>query len=373
MTKSITPTQIKKNNRSLIYHYLYQHPGSAQQELALQLHLSRPTVASNLSLLESEGRISKSGQIASESAGRKAAAYAIVPDFRIALGVELLKNEVKVVAVNLYGKSIARDSFSETYTDTPEYYQMICDKILIFARALPCESSQILGIGFAMQALISADKKSILYGKILSCTGLSLSVFSDHLPWTCSFIHDAESAAVSELWASLDLTDAFYLSLSRHLGGSVIAKRTIMGGKHGHSGTIEHIHMRDNGIRCYCGQIGCMETLCSVKTLLADGETLESFFTNVRQGNVICSCRWAAFLSDLAECINLLHLVYDTDFILGGHLAPYLQEEDLLFLHEKIRQLTPFGEPADFLRISKMPQDNICIGAALPYIQGFWG
>ena len=137
MTKSITPTQIKKNNRSLIYHYLYQHPGSAQQELALQLHLSRPTVASNLSLLESEGRISKSGQIASESAGRKAAAYAIVPDFRIALGVELLKNEVKVVAVNLYGKSIARDSFSETYTDTPEYYQMICDKILIFARALP--------------------------------------------------------------------------------------------------------------------------------------------------------------------------------------------------------------------------------------------
>ena len=91
MTKSITPTQIKKNNRSLIYHYLYQHPGSAQQELALQLHLSRPTVASNLSLLESEGRISKSGQIASESAGRKAAAYAIVPDFRIALGVELLK------------------------------------------------------------------------------------------------------------------------------------------------------------------------------------------------------------------------------------------------------------------------------------------
>ena len=245
---------------------------------------------------------------------------------------------------------------------------MICEKILTFAQALPCESSQILGIGFAMQALISADKKSILYG-----TGLSLSVFSDQLPWPCSFIHDAESAAVSELWASPDLTDAFYLSLSRHLGGSVIAKRTIMGGKHGHSGTIEHIHMRDNGIRCYCGQMGCMETLCSVKTLLAEGETLESFFTNVRQGNVICSCRWGAFLSDLAECINLLHLVYDTDFILGGHLAPYLQEEDLLFLHEKIRQLTPFGEPADFLRISKMPQDNICIGAALPYIQGFWG
>ena len=73
-----------------------------------------------------------------------------------------------------------------TYTDTPEYYQMICEKILAFAKALPCESSQILGIGFAMQALISADKKSILYGKILSCTGCHCLffpiIFRGHAP-----------------------------------------------------------------------------------------------------------------------------------------------------------------------------------------------
>lgn len=56
--------------------------------------------------------------------------------------------------------------------------------------------------------------------------------------------------------------------------------------------------------------------------------------------------------------------MYDLPFI-------YLREEDPVFLHEKIRQLTPFGEPADFLRISKMPQDNICIGASFLYIQRF--
>ena len=40
----------------------------------------------------------------------------------------------------------------------------------------------------------------------------------------------------------------------------------------------------------------------------------------------------------------MLHLIYDTDFILGGYLAQYLLEEDLIFLHEKIRQMTPFEE-----------------------------
>ena len=67
----------------------------------------------------------------------------------------------------------------------------------------------------------------------------------------------------------------------------------------------------------------------------------------------------------------MLHLIYDTDFILGGYLAPYLKEADLAFLHEEIRRLTPFAEDADFLLISKMPKHNITIGAALPYIQEF--
>ena len=67
----------------------------------------------------------------------------------------------------------------------------------------------------------------------------------------------------------------------------------------------------------------------------------------------------------------MLHLVYDTDFILGGYLAQYLREEDIAFIHDKIQQMTPFTETPDFLLISKMPKHNISIGAALPYIQEF--
>lgn len=67
----------------------------------------------------------------------------------------------------------------------------------------------------------------------------------------------------------------------------------------------------------------------------------------------------------------MLHLIFDTDFILGGHLAQYLRKEDISFLYEQIRQLTPFTEEQDFLLISKMPRHNITIGAALPYIQTF--
>lgn len=371
MKKSITPNQIKENNRNLIYHYIYQNGKVSQQDISYNLRLSRPTITTNLTNLEADGLIQKNGQIDTEYVGRKASAYSIVSDYRVGIGVEILKDEVKMIAVDLYGRKISRLAFAINYENAEMYYQSVCDKIFNFINSMHLSDHQILGVGFAMQALISPDKKTVIYGKILSCTGLSISVFTKYLPFPCSFVHDAESAAVSELWISPELEDAFYLSISKHLGAAIISKGMILAGKHGHSSTIEHINMQSDGALCYCGKRGCMETLCSLNALLNKNETLEDFFKYLRLEDSSYMIRWNHFLTNLAKAINMLHLIFDTDFILGGYLAPYLCESDLAFLHEKIHQMTPFDEPSDFLRISKMPKHNIAIGAALPYIQEF--
>ena len=321
--------------------------------------------------MEADGLIVKSGSINTEYVGRKAAAYSIAPDYRISIGVEILKKEAKMIAINLYGEKIGYMTYELAFERNETYYKAICNKILEFKDSLNISGEQILGIGFAMQGLVSPDNQTVLYGEILSCTGLSIIEFSRHLPYPCSFIHDADSAAISEMWVSPELTDAFYLSLSKHLGAAIISKGTILTGKHGHNSTIEHIQMKPDGAPCYCGKVGCMETLLSLTALLNETETAETFFSKVRQNDPFCRNRWNDFLSDLAKAINLLHLIHDTDFILGGYIAQYLCEEDLDFLHRQIQQMTPFTEAQDFLRISKMPRHNISIGAALPYIQAF--
>lgn len=371
MEKSITPNRIKQNNRNLIYHYIYEKRKVSQQDISYDLRLSRPTVTANLNALEQDGMIQKSGRIDTEFVGRKAAAYSIVSDFRIGIGVEILKKEIKMIAVNLYGEKIDRLVFEIAYENQDSYYQSVCNKILEFKKLLHAADEQLLGIGFAMQGLVSPDRKTMVYGKILDCTGLTIEAFTRYLPYPCSFIHDADSAAVSELWASPGLKDAFYLSISRHLGAAIISKGEILTGKHGHNSTIEHIQMDPEGDLCYCGKHGCMETLCSLSALLKEKESLEQFFEKLRGNDPSAKEQWNRFLLDLAKSLNMLHLIFDTDFILGGYLAPYLCEDDLKFLHEKIQEMTPFIEEADFLLISKMPQHNITIGAALPYIQTF--
>lgn len=370
MEKSITPNQIRENNRNLIYRYIYQKRKVSQQDISYDLRLSRPTVTANLTALEAEGLIIKNGRIDTELVGRKAAAYSVASDYRMGIGVEILKKEVKIIAVDLYGERIDSREDKIAYRNEGAYYEAVCRRILEFTESLGVSDEQILGAGFAMQALISPDRQRVVYGEILSCTGLSISEFTRYLPYPCSFIHDADGAAVSELWVSPELTDAFYLSISRHLGAAIISRGEIMTGRHGHNATIEHIEMQPDGAVCYCGRRGCIETLCSLAALLGE-EQADEFFRRVRDGEASYVERWDRFLTNLARAVNMLHLVCDVDFILGGYLASYLREEDMVYLHDRIQEMTPFMENRDFLHISKMLRNNIAIGAALPYIQEF--
>lgn len=228
MRKSITPNQIKETNRTLIYQYIYKKKKVSQQDISYDLHLSRPTVTTNLSSLEEDGLIVKSGQIDTEYVGRKASAYSVVPDFRVGIGVEILSEEIKMIAVDLYGTKIERYVYGITYRDEDPYFQKVCREILEFKDRIGISDEQILGIGFAMQGLVSPDGQSVIYGKILECTGLSITAFTRYLPYPCTFLHDADSAAISELWVSPELQDAFYLSLSKHLGASLIAGRELV-------------------------------------------------------------------------------------------------------------------------------------------------
>ena len=370
MAGSITPKQIKKTNRQLIYDYIYKNRKVSQQDITYALRLSRPTVASNLTELEEDGLIYKNGQLDSDQIGRKAVAYSITPDYRIAIGVEIMSDVVKIIAIDLYGKKIYRVVLEIPYQNQASYYEKVSRAVLEFIEDLEVSKDKILGIGFSMQGLVSADGGTIVYGKILGCTGLKIDVFSSNLPYPCCFVHDPDAAARSELWSAPELTDAIYLSLSIHLGGSMIINRNIVTGKHGHTATFEHIQARQQGELCYCGRRGCWETLCSMHALLGN-EDPTAFFEKVRSGAPEQVKRWHTYLKDLSSLIGMLSLVNDVDFILGGHLAKYFTQADIQFMYDELRRNCPFEDRDDYILISKMPSHNITIGAALPYIYSF--
>ena len=370
MAMRITQGEIKRTNRQQIYDYIYRNSRVSQQDISQALHLSRPTVAANLAELEEDGLICRDGQQASSQIGRKAVAYSILPGFRVALGVELTRSEVQLVAVDLYAQPLRLETVKLEYANADAYYRRVCGAIRAFIATLGVPAGRVLGVGITMQGLVSPDGRTVVYGEILGCTGLKVDVFERWLDLPCSFLHDPGAAALSELWVSPELDNAIYLSLSNHLGAALIVHGEILTGRHGHAATFEHIQAVPDGEPCYCGKRGCWDTLCSARALLGD-QAPEAFFAAARRAGTPQAARWRRYLDDLALLIESLHLVHDVDFILGGHLAPFITEGDMRLLYDGIRSRCPFDEADDFLHISKMPSHNIIVGVALPYVKRF--
>ena len=370
--KGLTTIALKKINRSKIYQYIYRSKLTSKLQIVQDLQMGLSTVSQNLNLLENEGLIEKNGYFDS-TGGRKANAIQIVSDFRISIGVGILKNIFHITAIDLYGNTVYTDTIPLTYSNTAVYYQQITDKVKDFIDKNQYPENKILGVSIATQGITSPDNTTVIYGNIMNNTGMRLKDFSRHLPYPCHLEHDSKSAAFLELWNHPELDSAVVLLLNRNLGGAIITNHQIHQGRSMHSGTIEHICVNPDGPLCYCGNRGCLETYCSANSLeQASGMTIKEFFPLLREKRSPQLIQiWEDYLKHLAFAMKNLNLVIDAPIIISGYLAPYFTEDDTDYLLRQINSMTPFELKEEQILVGTHGQYTPAIGAALFYVKEF--
>lgn len=370
--KGLTTIALKKINRSKIYQYIYRSKLTSKLQIVQDLQMGLSTVSQNLNLLENEGLIEKNGYFDS-TGGRKANAIQIVSDFRISIGVGILKNMFHITAIDLYGNTVYTDTIPLTYSNTAAYYQQITDKVKDFIDKNQYPENKILGVSIATQGITSPDNTTVIYGNIMNNTGMRLKDFSKHLPYPCHLEHDSKSAAFLELWNHPELDSAVVLLLNRNLGGAIITNHQIHQGRSMHSGTIEHICVNPDGPLCYCGNRGCLETYCSANSLeQASGMTIKEFFPLLREKKSPQLIQiWEDYLKHLAFAMKNLNLVIDAPIIISGYLAPYFTEDDTDYLLRQINSMTPFELKEEQILVGTHGQYTPAIGAALFYVEEF--
>ena len=370
--KGLTTIALKKINRSKIYQYIYRSKLTSKLQIVQDLQMGLSTVSQNLNLLENEGLIEKNGYFDS-TGGRKANAIQIVSDFRISIGVGILKNMFHITAIDLYGNTVYTDTIPLTYSNTAAYYQQITDKVKDFIDKNQYPEDKILGVSIATQGITSPDNTTVIYGNIMNNTGMRLKDFSRHLPYPCHLEHDSKSAAFLELWNHPELDSAVVLLLNRNLGGAIITNHQIHQGCSMHSGTIEHICVNPDGPLCYCGNRGCLETYCSANSLeQASGMTIKEFFPLLREKKSPQLIQiWEDYLKHLAFAMKNLNLVIDAPIIISGYLAPYFTEDDTDYLLRQINSMTPFELKEEQILVGTHGQYTPAIGAALFYVKEF--
>lgn len=370
--KGITTITLKKMNRNKVYQYIYQKKETSKLQIVADLQMGLSTVSQNLNELENDGLIIRNGYFES-TGGRKAQIIRIVEDFRISIGLGILKDMFHIVAINLYGDVIAADTIEFPYENSDTYYSALAENVDQFIQKHQYTPENIEGISIATQGIISPDGTVVTYGDIMGNTNMQLSDFSSRLPYPCHLEHDSKAAADLELWSHPEFDSALIILLNQNLGGAIITNHEVHQGKNMRSGLIEHICIDPDGPQCYCGNRGCLETYCSANALrAAAGMPIQEFFNilHTTQAPTLLQI-WKNYLDHLAFAIRNLNLIIDAPVIISGALAPYFKEADILYLQKKINEHTLFQMSNDQIVVGNHGQYTPAIGAALYYVKQF--
>ncbi len=112
--------EMKKINRNRIFRLIYTEGQLSKQNIVHTLNVSLPTVNQNLKALTELGLIRDQGSLAS-TGGRKARAISCNPSARFSVGVDVTKNHVVLVAVDLCATIVKSKSIRIAFENTKEY------------------------------------------------------------------------------------------------------------------------------------------------------------------------------------------------------------------------------------------------------------
>jgi len=360
---------VKRRNRSNTLRCILTCDRISQMELSQRLSLSWPTVLQNVKELTELGLIQEVGSYES-TGGRKAKAYAPVRDARLALGLDITRNHVSVVLMDLSGRMVRSIRKACPFSLDDGYAQGLGELAGQFVEENGAQN-RLLGVGISLPGIVAEEEGVLRYSHILGIQDVPTDFFNRYIPYPCHFINDANAAGLAEVYGTPDAEDFVYLSLSNSVGGAILNGGTLYTGSHLRAGEFGHNTLVPDGRQCYCGKKGCLDAYCSARVLAGHTEgRLADFFEGLRRGDPQLGQIWKEYLQYLAVAVNNLHMSFDCDVIVGGYVGAFLEEFGAP-LRTLLEERNTFQWDSSYLRFCRYKLEAAAVGAALVQVEEF--
>jgi predicted NBD/HSP70 family sugar kinase len=369
--QTVVPIEGNQSNRNRVYQLVYQQGAISKPEIAVRLGVSLPTAIQIVKDLQEEGLLEEGAALESITAGRKATAIQCVKKAKFALGVDITRNHISIVLINLAADILESVRLQKAYENTTAYYQELVKLVNQIVVVACVDTASILGIGISLPGITSADGKMLVYSHALNVSALPSAVIARTLPWETRLCNDANAGGTAEMWNHDLLSNAAYLSLSNTVGGAILLNNELYSGENQRSGEFGHVTLVPDGLPCYCGRKGCVDAYCSAQVLSRHtGGNLALFFEKLEGGDSTLRVIWDQYLSYLARVINNLIITLDCNVILGGYLGEYM-EPYIDELKTRVADLTTFPGAEGFISPCAYKKEAAAVGAALLFIRSF--
>ena len=240
--------------------------------LAELLGLSQSSIVKYVRYLNDLGLVKETTKTTT-TAGRKSVYIAINNSIGVNIAIVFYVTHIRGVLVDLGGTII--DEFNEpTYKNIPKDLEL--DKLnkaidVLIKKSKKLEK-KIFGIGLAMGGYLdpfTGVSHDFLYSKDWYDIPLKEIVETKYkIP--CFLMNDANAFAMGDKYYGYGLGYDHFLTIKMDegIGIGIFTNGSLYLGANNYSGEFGHNILDGNTNTCYCGHIGCLETVCSKTSIL---------------------------------------------------------------------------------------------------------
>lgn len=369
----LSSTLVKQQNKVSIFRYIINRLSTTKPEISMDLRLSLPTVGQIISELIESGLVIEAGTQASNG-GRRAMILKADVNVKKAIGIDITKNHVGLVIVNLAGEILAWKRFKKPFEERAEYIEDVRKLVTDFTKAHCDVPESVIGAGFSFPGIISPNENLLTASHALQLKnpfGFGLDDLFEH-PVPVHFLNDATAVCMAEVYTGKSPTDFTLIALSNTVGGAHVSNGKVVRGDTNRSGEVGHMCIEPKGRMCYCGRPGHFDAYCSALLLAEKSRagTVEGFFDELDQGVFECEQFFEEYLEYLALMVYNLHIANDFPIMLGGYAGNYLKKY-LPRLKDKVKNLNLFEEEEEFIFFCNYNVEGAAVGSARYFMERF--
>jgi predicted NBD/HSP70 family sugar kinase len=303
-------------------------------ELAQLSSLARSTVTARVDALLSSGLLAPVGEAAS-TGGRPPTRFALNPDNRVVLAIDLGASHASVALTDLSGRVLDEETVDSDIADGPE---VVLDRVATIGQkllvAIERPAADVAGIGIGVPGPVEHATGRPANPPIMP--GWHDFDVPAHLGRTFAgpvlVDNDVNLMALGEYATSWQAAPHLLLvKVATGIGAGIVSDGRLMRGALGSAGDLGHVRVagaRDDVV-CRCGNTGCLEAVAAGPAIAAklrerglDVESSQDIVDAVVAGEVAAlqAVREAGrdLGTVLATCVNLLN---PSVIVIGGKLS----------------------------------------------------
>ena len=254
----------KQKQYRKIVSFLYDNGNASIAEIVKFSKISQPLVASLVEDLLVFGILLDNG-VGESIGGRRPNIFCINPEYQFVVGIDINLHTLTIALFDLSNKLVSRVEYKNfDLENSLGYADELVNKINDLLRKKKVPVTKVLAMGVSIPGLIDA-KNGISFTHLTFHKDGLAAFLSAKLGFSVVLDNDARMMALGEkaFGKAKGKKDVLCLNLSNGIGLGIILNGKLYSGKNGFAGEFGHILIDPDGDLCYCGKIGCLETLTS--------------------------------------------------------------------------------------------------------------